>query len=691
MNKNGNKKYNTGGDRNDLEYGALLDSEGKKINSASYDYQEPREDFQDALRMKILEERQQQNSMKKIFDVLKAPLQPRYSISVLTLAVVLFIGFHATVSSDEGNFVNRFTYVVTNKIPAEVAEKVDDWQFGKITEEITKKITQVFQPKGKVDDWQYAVHTNKKKSLFQIVPQAIPTSPLSGAGSFVALEAAGDSIGFAVGGANDANNFRENIENDFLPLPTDITFEGLFYDYFFDTGQLEACDALFCPSYSYAVSKDPISKETEYFLSVGLNSGIQESDFERKKLNLVVVLDISGSMGASFNKYYYDRFGRQVEVEEGDFEKSKMEVANESVVALLDHLQDDDRFGMVLFNNSAQLAKPLRAVGETDMDAIADHILEIVENGGTNMAAGMKMGTELFDAYLEADQSEYENRIIFLTDAMPNLGATDKNSLLGITEGNASNKLHSTFIGIGVDFNTELVEAITKIRGANYYSVHSSKEFTNRMDDEFEFMVTPLVFDLELVLEGDGYKIEEVYGSPEANQATGQIMKVNTLFPSSREGGETRGGLVLLKLRKVSSDTDLTLRASYEDREGKPQSNKSAITISESAEYFDNTGVRKGVLLSRYANLMKNWIHDERAYYPNSEIMNPCITLEHGLIAPCLTPLGQWERQSITLQVSDAYEQFIKDFKSYFEEEASAIGDSELLQEVKLMEKLITY
>jgi len=88
---------------------------------------------------------------------------------------------------------------------------------------------------------------------------------------------------------------------------------------------------------------------------------------------------------------------------------------------------------------------------------------------------------------------------------------------------------------------------------------------------------------------------------------------------------------------------------------------------------------------------MKNWIHDERVYYPNSEIMNPCITLQDGLIAPCPTRLGQWERQPIALQVSDAYEKFIMDFQNYFEEEASAIGDPTLEQEVKLMEKLIAY
>ena len=125
------------------------------------------------------------------------------------------------------------------------------------------------------------------------------------------------AIGFSTGGAKDINNFRENIKNNFLPLPSDVTYEGLFYDYFFDTGLKQPCRQLFCPSYAAAMSKDPFSKKGEYFLSVGLNSGIQQKDFSRKKLNLIIVLDISGSMSSPFDRYYYDQFKKEWEPERG--------------------------------------------------------------------------------------------------------------------------------------------------------------------------------------------------------------------------------------------------------------------------------------------------------------------------------------------------------------------------------------
>ena len=514
--------------------------------------------------------------------------------------------------------------------------------------------------KEKIDDWKYDSQASSdgiSKGL----------GGLSNIGSMKSMAvsesmaASGGNLGFSTGGAKDINNFRQNINNSYLPISTDITYEGLFYDYYFDTGQTEECTELFCPSYTYSISKDPFSNKEEYYLSVGLNSGIKESDFQRKKLNLVIVLDISGSMGSSFNRYYYDQFGsrrtnEQTEEEDNeDYHKNKMQIASEAVVGLMDHLNDDDRFGMVLFDSSAELAKPLSLVGETDMQKIKDHILEIHSRGGTQMSAGMKMGTEQFNELTDINPDEYENRIIFLTDAMPNIGETSEQGLLGMTNKNSQNGIYSTFIGIGVDFNTELIEYITKIRGANYYSVHSAKEFKTRMDDEFEYMVTPLVFNLQLTLDADGYEIQKVYGSPEADEATGEIMKVNTLFPSKVEENQTRGGLVLLKLKKLSPDASLNLKASYEDRNGKPANNEKIIELGdEEADFYENTGIRKGILLSRYADLMKNWINDERQSYSDPEPIPPCVNREIGIIIPMpIDPqLGKWERQSVTLQVS---------------------------------------
>ena len=63
-------------------------------------------------------------------------------------------------------------------------------------------------------------------------------------------------------------------------------------------------------------------------------------------------------------------------------------------------------------------------------------------------------------------------------------------------------------------------------------------------------------------------------------------------------------------------------------------------------EYFDNSGIRKGVLLSRYAALLKNWMMDERQHVQYSQPWDPCVREDTGIIIP-VEPFSQWERQSL--------------------------------------------
>ncbi len=149
---------------------------------------------------------------------------------------------------------------------------------------------------GDYEIW-YTINGTRSNSVKFLVQgyQANETAPKAGAAGMgpgkalsrqmaysyaAAAPLASPGIGFSAGGAKDINNFRENIDQGYLPLPTDVTYEGLFYDYYFETGAPQECKKLFCPSYSYAVSKDPISGVPQYYLSVGLNSGI--TDFQEK-------------------------------------------------------------------------------------------------------------------------------------------------------------------------------------------------------------------------------------------------------------------------------------------------------------------------------------------------------------------------------------------------------------------------
>merc|ERR1711959_772009 len=155
--------------------------------------------------------------------------------------------------------------------------------------------------------------------------------------------------------------------------------------------------------------------------------------------------------------------------------------------------------------------------------------------------------------------SAVENRIIFITDDMPNCGDTSETGMLDMVRAEVERGIYTSLLGVGLDFNPDVVEAMSKAKGAWYGSVKTGKEFRRRLDDEFDYMVTPLVFNLRLHAASESWAIDRVFGSPEAELATGQLMRVNTLFPSPKDSdGQTKGGIVLLRLvRRRSTCPDL--------------------------------------------------------------------------------------------------------------------------------------
>ncbi len=552
-----------------------------------------------------------------------------------------------------------------------------------------------------IDDWEYnatapeydrsTISVGKHSRLIQTM--AMPAPMLKSM-----RMAPAPTLGLAVGGAKDANNFYDNLKNGYLPKLKSITYEGVFYEHYFDTGKKEGtCTELFCPSYSTAVQKNLFTDEREYYLSVGLNSNIKAKDFARKKLNLVIVLDISGSMSSPFNSYYYNRSKRPSH-EEKEAQESKMKIANRSLVAMLKHLHPEDKLGIVLFDSRAYNAKPLRSVALTDMEAIKKHILELKPRGGTNWSEGYKAGVKLFENLRreEGDPTTYENRIIFITDAMPNRGELSEKGLFGMVDKASKEGIYTSFIGVGIDFNSDLVERVSKTKGANYYAVHSLKDFTKRLDDEFDFMVTPLVFDLKLSLESKGYEIAGIYGSPEADKATRTLMYVNTLFPSSTEDGKTKGGIIIVKLHK-KSDTDakaIALTASYKSRDGKSHEVRQRVNFTDSL-HFDNSGIRKGILLSEYVTIIQNWLIDTRkACHDEVTPKEPVIIpfYRKCMLYPPDRPeykyIKTWERKSCPLEVSDGYRNLFALFKRKFAAEMKILKDESLQREYDALELL---
>jgi Ca-activated chloride channel family protein len=511
--------------------------------------------------------------------------------------------------------------------------------------------------------------------------------------------ASADTVGLAAGGAKDVANFRENVASGFTPQPEAISDEGLFYDYYFDTGTGTETDALFAPRYAAAASDHPVTGETQQVLSVGLDSTLAVEDFQRPRLDLVAVLDVSGSMTSEFDAYYYDEHGRRREAE-GDA-TTKLDAATQSLCALTEQLHDEDRLGVVLYNHRAHVAKPLRDVGATDMNAIRRHIQDVAAGGSTNLADGFEAALEMLaDTNRErtgsqpgresgsengigggsgGGRADVERRVVFMTDMMPNTGTTGESDLTRLFEDAANDGIHTTFVGMGLDENAELADALSGIRGANHYFVQSASEFERRLGEEFDYMVTPLVYDLSLELDTEGYEITRVHGSPAAGDATSRLMHVETLFPSAKQDGQARGGVVLVEVDQTERDGALSLEASWTERDGSTHTERLTVDVPAEPETFAHDGIRKAVALARYASELRAWTQDVHDRASTA-----------GGVDDWLLPdaRGEHERESVPLVVPDEYAERFRTLRTYLDAEMDVLGDETLQQELDLLETL---
>ncbi|MFD1572198.1 vWA domain-containing protein [Halorubrum laminariae] len=484
-----------------------------------------------------------------------------------------------------------------------------------------------------------------------------------------------ETVGLATGGAKDVTNFRENVVNGYTPEPDAISDEGLFYDYYFETGERTATESLFAPRYAAAVTEHPISGETEQYLSVGLDSTLSVDEFERPRLDLVAVLDVSGSMSSQFDEYYYDEQGHQCEADTGG--QTKIDAATQSLCALTEQLHVEDRLGVVLYNHRAHVAKPIRDVGATDMPAIRQHIREIAAGGSTNMEDGFAAAVDMLAD--GTSSSDVERRVIFMTDMMPNTGETGASGLTDLFADAAADGIHTTFIGMGLDANAELADAVSGIRGANHYFIHSADEFEQRLGKEFDYMVTPLVYDLELALDADGYEIEAVHGSPSGDAASDQLMYVGTLFPSAKQDGEARGGVLLVRLAPTDGEGSLALQASWTDRNGGEHTERTSVSLPDEPGPFTHNGVRKAVALARYARELRAWASDVHDGAATGTGVDDWLLPDQR---------GEHERESVPLVVSDQYAHRFATLRSYLADEMEAVNDESMSQELSLLNTL---
>jgi Ca-activated chloride channel homolog len=403
-------------------------------------------------------------------------------------------------------------------------------------------------------------------------------------------------FGATPGGAQDIELARRKIAHGQIPAPEDFVAEGLYSEHDLPL-EGPACEQVLCLRTATGIAPAIDTGRQEVFVQVGFSSNVDPATFRRKPLDVALVIDHSGSMRGE-----------------------PMEAVKEAARRLVERLDANDTFSLVIFDDAVTTLVEQQPV--RDRGALARKIDAIRADGGTCIECGLREGFRQL-ARRSVDPAR-ARRLFLFTDAMPNVGATGEGEFMKLLRTHSEQGRDTTVFGVNIVFGQELVTQISSVRGANAFYLGGAERTKAVFDEEFDFLVTPVAYNLRVALTpAEGLRVETVYGVPGVEPGASEAaLEVATVFLSRRRGAIlarlTGSGEVppnqpvvasTLSFRPVEGEAPpaVTLTATYEGSE----------PLSSSATWYSQRSVRKTVALTHFilgARLAcERWMAGEKA------------------------------------------------------------------------------
>ena len=163
------------------------------------------------------------------------------------------------------------------------------------------------------------------------------------------------------GGAQDINFFRGEVAFERIPHPDDFTAEGLMSEHDIVLPATETCRQLFCLTGDAQRADLLAVPHARYLAGIGFATNIDGRKWRREPVNLVAVVDKSGSMNGE-----------------------PLELVRQSLVEVAQQLRDGDQMAIVLYGDRAHVHLDTTRADRGGVSTIIDSIADIRSSGSTS-------------------------------------------------------------------------------------------------------------------------------------------------------------------------------------------------------------------------------------------------------------------------------------------------------------------
>lgn len=264
-------------------------------------------------------------------------------------------------------------------------------------------------------------------------------------------------------------------------------------------------------------------------------------------VDMVIVLDRSGSMAGQ-----------------------KIADARKAALNLIADLSPADRFALVTYSGQATPISSLEPVTPSIRRHLSAAISRISAGGGTNLGQGLKKGIDLLTG---AEKIGNQRRLILISDGLANQGITDVHALAALAAIATDEAFSISTVGLGYDFNEQLMTAIADRGTGTYYYLENPAAFASVFQKELHRagMVAATGVKIRMA-EKSGLKLVAAGGYPISRENSHAVF-----YPGDLHSGETRK---LFLTVKVPTGREKTFRLSGIDLSYRFQETPYTVTLS---------------------------------------------------------------------------------------------------------------
>jgi Ca-activated chloride channel family protein len=238
------------------------------------------------------------------------------------------------------------------------------------------------------------------------------------------------------------------------------------------------------PDRAFLLSGSP----QEVVVKIDLTAAGHKKKLKRTPLNLAVVLDRSGSMTGA-----------------------KIEKARQAAMGLVDQLAPGDLFSLIAYSDHAEVLVPAQEL--EDKEAVKRRISGIRPGGSTALYEGVQLGATQVQGHLS---SRRINRVILLSDGLANVGPSSTQDLRQLGRSLSERGISVTTIGVGDDYNEDLMAGLAEASDANYYYVKDTERLPEIFTKELGELVTVAAREVRIeIICPNGVKPIGLIGRPE--------------------------------------------------------------------------------------------------------------------------------------------------------------------------------